>query len=65
MMIDGGQVQEPGFRERITRDLTAIIRTLAMMAMVHYLWLSYGSFLCARHISAGKDGEPAEDQSTL
>ena len=42
-IIEEAPVQELELRGRIVGILAAIARALVMMAMLHYLWLSFGN----------------------
>ena len=50
-MVKQGPVRGLGFRDRITGGLDFIVRALAMIVMIHYLWLSVGSSPYARVVS--------------
>ena len=43
--VEEGPVRGLGLRERIAGDLASMIRALAMVAMIHYMCLSLGSYL--------------------
>ena len=44
-MVEEEPAQKLGFRKRIVVALTAMTRALVMMAILHYLWLSFGNFV--------------------
>ena len=47
-MVEEEPAQQLGFREHIVGGLTAMTRALVMVAILHYLWLSFGNSLYAR-----------------
>ena len=47
-MIEEKPTQPLGFREHIVGGLTALTRALMVVAIVHYLWLSFGNSLYTR-----------------
>ena len=59
-----------GFRERledmthITGTLTSLARALGMAVMLHYVWLTLGSFLYNRVASTNTNGQPETFGST-
>ena len=48
--------QAPGTRTHITGTLTTLARVLVMAVMLHYVWLTLGSFLYNRVASANTNG---------
>ena len=44
-MIEEEPTKQLGFREHIVGELTAITRALTVVAILHYLWISFGSSL--------------------
>ena len=50
-VVEEGSVRGLGFRDRITSSLAFIIRALAIVIMIHYLWLSCRSSLYTRVVS--------------
>ena len=49
-MVEEEPAQQLGFREHIVGGLTAMTRALVMVAILHYLWLSFGNSLYARMV---------------
>ena len=49
-MVEAEPAQQLGFREHIVGGLTAMTRALVMVAILHYLWLSFGNSLYARMV---------------
>ena len=49
-MFEEEPAQPLGFREHIVGGLTAMTRALVMVAILHYLWLSFGNSLYARMV---------------
>ena len=66
-------MQAPGTRTHITDTLRTLARALVMAVMLHYIWLTLGSFLYNRVASANTNRQPetfggitnAEDRSAL
>ena len=50
--------QASGTRTHITGTLTTLARALAMAVMLHYVWLTLGSFLYNRVASTNTNGKP-------
>ena len=50
-MVEEGPVRELRLRDRISCGLTSIIYAQAMVAMIHYMWLSFDSSHYARVVS--------------
>ena len=50
-MVEEEPAQQLGFREHIAGGLTAITRALVMVAILHYLWLSFGNSFHARMVN--------------
>ena len=50
--------QKPGTRTHITDILTALARALVMAVMLHYVWLTLGSFPCNRVASTNTNRQP-------
>ena len=50
--------QAPGTRTHITSTLTSLARALIMMFMLHYAWLTLGSFLYSRVVLTNTNGQP-------
>lgn len=42
LIIKGGSVGRLGLWRRVTGDLAAMIYSLKVVAMIHYLWLVFG-----------------------
>ena len=57
-MIDEGPVQELELCGRTVGVLAAIARALVMMAMLQYLWLSFGSPFYSRMVSMNNNRQP-------
>ena len=49
-MVEEEPAQQLGFREHIVRGLTVMTHDLVMVAILHYLWLSFGNSLYARMV---------------
>lgn len=56
-MIEERPVGEVGFWGRIARFLVAMIHSLAVVAVIHYLWLIFGSSVSAGTAPSNPDGE--------
>ena len=56
-MAEEEPAHQLGFREHIVGGLTAITRALVMVAILHYLWLSFGNSLYAR-MAKNTHGQP-------
>ena len=50
--------QTPGTRTHITGTLTTLARALVMAVMLHYFWLTLGSFPHNRVVSTNTNGQP-------
>ena len=50
--------QAPGTRTHIIGTLTTLARALVMTVMLHYVWLTIGSFLYNRVASTNTNGQP-------
>ena len=50
--------QTPGTRTHITGTLTTLARALVMAVMLHYVWLTLGSFPYNRVASTNTNGQP-------
>ena len=50
--------QTPGTRTHITDTLTTLARALVMAVMLHYVWLTLGSFPYNRVASTNTNGKP-------
>ena len=50
-MVEEEPAQQLGFREHIAGGLTAIARALVVVAILHYLWLSFGNSFHARMVN--------------
>lgn len=48
IMVERGPVQGLWLRENVNGVLVAMIRGLVMLAMIHYMWLLFGSSFCTR-----------------
>ena len=67
------RAQRPGTRTSITGTLTTLARALVMAVMLHYVWLTLGSFPYNRVASTNTNGQPetfggstdAEDELAL
>ena len=49
--VEEGSIRGLGLRDRITGGLASMIRALAIMTMIDYLWLSFGSSFNFRVVS--------------
>ena len=73
LLAEEDPVQELGLQHRITGVLTAIVRGLIMVSVIHYLWLLFGSSVSAREASTTSNDQTeffggitnAEDGSAL
>ena len=73
LLAEEDPVQKQGLRDRITGGLMAIVRGLMMVAVIHYLWLLFGSLVSARESLTTSNDQTelfggitnAEDGSTL
>ena len=49
-MVEEEPAQQLGFRKHIVGGLTTTISVVVMVAILHYLWLSFGNSLCTRTV---------------